>query len=223
MIGLLCVDFVKRPRDYSEIMGLLIFCRFLQCRGPFAKRRHPLVDSTVVSEIRCLEEGIEFQGVLLSFTKDGSPLMNRLRLTPIYGDNEITHVIGIQFFNEANIDLGPLQGSTTKESTKSSDRCHSVLSSLHPLPVGDLNVTRGVCGILQLSDEVLSLKILARLTPRDITSVGSVCRQLYQLTQNEDLWRMVCHMGKRDYACARDCAWCKGTRVGSVGKGIDHS
>ena len=67
-----------------------------------------------------------------------------------------------------------------------------MLSSLNPLPVGDRNVTRGVCGILQLSDEVLSLKILARLTPRDIASVASVCRRLYELTENEDLWRMVC-------------------------------
>ncbi|KAI4335405.1 hypothetical protein L6164_014050 [Bauhinia variegata] len=176
----------------EEVLGRN--CRFLQCRGPFAKRRHPLVDSTVVSEIRgCLEEGIEFQGELLNFRKDGSPLMNRLRLTPIYGDDEtITHVIGIQFFTEANIDLGPVPGSTIKESTKSSDRFRSVLSSLRSLPVGDRNVSRGVCGILQLSDEVISLKILARLTPRDIASVGSVCRQLYELTKNEDLWRMVC-------------------------------
>ncbi|KAG5011929.1 hypothetical protein AAZX31_09G053800 [Glycine max] len=175
----------------EEVLGRN--CRFLQCRGPFAKRRHPLVDSTVVSEIRrCLDEGVEFQGELLNFRKDGSPLMNRLRLTPIYGEDEITHVIGIQFFTEANIDLGPLPGSTIKESTKSSDRFHSVLSSLNPVPVGDRNVTRGICGIFQLSDEVLSLKILARLTPRDIASVGSVCRHLYELTKNEDLWRMVC-------------------------------
>ncbi|RYR13937.1 hypothetical protein Ahy_B04g070672 isoform C [Arachis hypogaea] len=146
----------------EEVLGRN--CRFLQCRGPFAKRRHPLVDSTVVAEIRrCLEEGVEFQGELLNFRKDGSPLMNRLRLTPIYGDDEITHVIGIQFFTEANIDLGPLPAST-KESTKS-DRFRSVLSSLHPREVGDRNVTRGLCGILQLSDEVISLKILARLTP----------------------------------------------------------
>ncbi|RYR13939.1 hypothetical protein Ahy_B04g070672 isoform B [Arachis hypogaea] len=173
----------------EEVLGRN--CRFLQCRGPFAKRRHPLVDSTVVAEIRrCLEEGVEFQGELLNFRKDGSPLMNRLRLTPIYGDDEITHVIGIQFFTEANIDLGPLPAST-KESTKS-DRFRSVLSSLHPREVGDRNVTRGLCGILQLSDEVISLKILARLTPRDIASVGSVCRRLYELTRNEDLWRMVC-------------------------------
>ncbi|XP_057748703.1 adagio protein 1 isoform X1 [Arachis stenosperma] len=176
----------------EEVLGRN--CRFLQCRGPFAKRRHPLVESTVISEIRrCLEEGIEFQGELLNFRKDGSPLMNRLRLTPIYGDDEtITHVIGIQFFTEANIDLGPLHGSSLKESTKSSDRFHSVPSSFHPLPPGERNVSRGVCGIFQLSDEVLSLKILACLTPRDIASVSSVCRRLYELTKNEDLWRMVC-------------------------------
>ncbi|KAB2015454.1 hypothetical protein ES319_D08G026400v1 [Gossypium barbadense] len=164
-------------------------CRFLQYRGPFAKRRHPLVDSSVVSEIRrCLEEGIEFQGELLNFRKDGSPLMNKLRLTPIYGDDGIiTHVIGIQIFTEVNIDLGPVPGSSIKESMKSSTR-----SAFRPGVVGDQNVYRGFCGILQLSDEVLSLKILSRLTPRDIASVGSVCRRLYDLTKNEDLWLMVC-------------------------------
>ncbi|MED6191535.1 adenosine kinase [Stylosanthes scabra] len=176
----------------EEVLGRN--CRFLQCRGPFAKRRHPLVESAVVSEIRrCLEEGIEFQGELLNFRKDGSPLMNRLRLTPIFGDDEtITHVIGIQFFTEANVDLGPVHGSSLKESAKPSDRFRSVPSSLHPLSAGERNVSRGVCGIFQLSDEVLSLKILARLTPRDIASVSSVCRRLYELTKNEDLWRMVC-------------------------------
>ncbi|KAI9122952.1 hypothetical protein K1719_005841 [Acacia pycnantha] len=176
----------------EEVLGRN--CRFLQCRGPFAKRRHPLVDSAVVSEIRrCLDEGIEFQGELLNFRKDGSPLMNRLRLTPIYGDDEtITHVIGIQFFTEANIDLGPVLGPALKESAKSADQFRSVLSALSPLQVGDRNVLRGVCGIQQLSDEVISLKILARLTPRDIASVGSVSRRFYELTKNENLWRMVC-------------------------------
>ncbi|KAK8506400.1 hypothetical protein V6N13_016399 [Hibiscus sabdariffa] len=169
-------------------------CRFLQYRGPFAKRRHPLVDSSVVSEIRrCLEEGIEFQGELLNFKKDGTPLMNKLRLTPIYGDDAIiTHVIGIQFFTEVNIDLGPVSGSSIKQSMKSSDRSSSGFSAFQPAVGGDRQVYRGFCGILQLSNEVLSLKILSRLTPRDIASVGSVCRRLNDLTKNEDLWRMVC-------------------------------
>ncbi|KAF3642730.1 Adagio-like protein 1 [Capsicum annuum] len=129
--------------------------RFLKCRDPYAKRRHPLVDSTLVAEIRrCIDQGIEFQGELLNFRNDGSPLMNRLRITPIYGDDEaITHVI---------------------------------------VSEGNPAINRGVCGVLQLSDEVLALKILSRLTPRDIASVGSVSRRLYELTKNEDLWRMVC-------------------------------
>ncbi|KAB5514375.1 hypothetical protein DKX38_028281 [Salix brachista] len=178
----------------SQFNLWLLFFSFLQCRGPFAKRRHPLVDSTVVAEIRrCLDEGIEFQGELLNFRKDGSPLMNRLRLTPIYGeDDTITHVIGIQFFTEANIDLGPVPGYSVKESSKLADKFRSGFPTYRPIPVGDRNVSRGICGILQLSDEVLSLKILSRLTPRDIASIGSVCRQLYELTKNEDLWRMVC-------------------------------
>ncbi|KAF6142327.1 hypothetical protein GIB67_023352 [Kingdonia uniflora] len=169
-------------------------CRFLQYRGPFAKRRHPLVDSTVFSEIhRCLEDGVEFQGDLLNFKKDGTPLMNRLRLTPIYGDDEtITHVIGIQFFTEANLDLGPLPGSLTKESARSSDRFYSSLSSIGPAPSGYGNFSSDLCGIFQLSEEVISQNILSRLTPRDIASVGSVCKRFYQQTKNEDLWRMVC-------------------------------
>ncbi|KAJ4959035.1 hypothetical protein NE237_026146 [Protea cynaroides] len=176
----------------EEVLGRN--CRFLQCRGPFAKRRHPLVDSTVVSEIqRCLEDGVDFQGELLNFRKDGTPLMNRLRLTPISDDDDmITHVIGIQFFTEANIDLGPLPGSSAKESIRSSDRFHSDLFSYRHVPAGQGIVPRDFCGILQLSEEVLCQKILSRLTPRDIASVGSVCKRLFFLTKNEDLWRMVC-------------------------------
>ncbi|KAJ0984210.1 hypothetical protein J5N97_002566 [Dioscorea zingiberensis] len=174
----------------EEVLGRN--CRFLQCRGPFAQRRHPLVDSTVVSEIRrCLEEGCEFQGDLLNFRKDGSPMMNSLRLTPIYGeDDAITHVIGIQFFSEANIDLGPLAGSA-KECVRPFNR-FATDHSYQLISAGHGNICREYCCILQLSDEVLSQKIFSRLSPRDISSVGSVCKRLYQLTKNEDLWRMVC-------------------------------
>nr|AML79201.1 putative LOV domain-containing protein [Nepenthes alata] len=176
----------------EEVLGRN--CRFLQCRGPFAKRRHPLVDSAVVSETRrCLEDGIEFNGELLNFRKDGSPLMNRLRLTPIYGDDEtITHVIGIQVFSEANIDLGPLPGIAVKEFARSSEQYRSSFSSLQTSRAAERSICRGVCGLLQLSDEVLAMKILSRLTPRDIAAVGSVCMRLYKLTKNEDLWRVVC-------------------------------
>ncbi|XP_076923137.1 adagio protein 1-like [Bidens hawaiensis] len=176
----------------EEVLGRN--CRFLQCRGPYAKRRHPLVDSTVVSEIRrFLEDGIEFKGELLNFTKDGTPLMNRLRMTPIYGDDEvITHIIGIQFFTEVDLDLGPLPGSTTHGTVKSSDPFRSSLLSFRLTPDGTRSPSRGLCRILQLSDEVICLKILSRLTPRDIASVGSVCRRFYEVVKNEDLWRMVC-------------------------------
>ncbi|XP_077223243.1 adagio protein 1-like [Tasmannia lanceolata] len=176
----------------EEVLGRN--CRFLQCRGPFAQRRHPLVDSSLVSEIRkCLDDGVEFQGDLLNFRKDGSPFMNKLRLVPIYGDDDIiTHVIGIQFFTEANVDLGPLPGSLAKESARAGDRFQSDLSFHRLVSVGQGNICREYCGILQLSDEVLCQKIFSRLTPRDIASVGSVCKRLYQLTKNDHLWRMVC-------------------------------
>nr|AML77912.1 putative LOV domain-containing protein [Lomandra longifolia] len=172
----------------EEVLGRN--CRFLQCRGPYAQRRHPLVDSTIVAEIRrCLESGISFQGDLLNFKKDGSPLMNRLQLTPIYGDDEITHFLGIQFFTEAHVDLGPLSGSFIKEYVKPSTRFTSE-SFYRPASAG--NICREVCSMFQLSDEVLSHKILSKLAPRDIASVGSVCKRLNLLSKNEDLWKMVC-------------------------------
>nr|AML79517.1 putative LOV domain-containing protein [Antirrhinum braun-blanquetii] len=176
----------------EEVLGRN--CRFLQCRGPFAQRRHSLVNPTVVADMRrCLEEGTEFQGELLNFRKDGSPVMNRLRMTPIFGDDEIvTHIIGIQIFTEAALDLGPLPGSSVKEPAKLSDRLRLNISSGGVASERSRSVGRGVCGIMQLSDEVLALNILCRLTPRDIASVGSVCRQFYLITKNEDLWRIVC-------------------------------
>ncbi|KAL3841058.1 hypothetical protein ACJIZ3_025649 [Penstemon smallii] len=176
----------------EEVLGRN--CRFMQCRGPFAKRRHPLVNPTIVAEMRrCLDEGIEFQGELLNFRKDGSPLMNRLRMTPIYGDDDIiTHIIGIQVFTEGTLDLGPIQGSSANESPRSSDKFRSNISPRKFISDGSRNISHGVCGIMHLSDEVIAMRILSRLTPRDIASVGSVCQRFYELTKNEDLWRMVC-------------------------------
>ncbi|GMP93140.1 hypothetical protein CsSME_00043098 [Camellia sinensis var. sinensis] len=49
-----------------------------------------------------------------------------------------------------------------------------------------------ICGILQLSDEVLAHNILSRLTPRDVASIGSVCRRIRQLTKNDHVRKMVC-------------------------------
>ncbi|CAD6248079.1 unnamed protein product [Miscanthus lutarioriparius] len=93
----------------AEVLGRN--CRFLQCRGPFAQSRHPLVDAAVVTEIRrCLEEGLKFNGDVLNFRKDGSPFIARLQLTPMYGygDGIITHYMGMQFFSDSDVDLGPL-------------------------------------------------------------------------------------------------------------------
>nr|AML77531.1 putative LOV domain-containing protein [Hemerocallis sp. BC-2016] len=177
----------------EEVLGRN--CRFLQCRGPFAQRRHPLVDSVVVSEIRrSLQNGISFQGNLLNFKKDGSPLMNRLQITPIYGDNEITHFLGIQFFTEANVDLGPLPGgSYSKDPVRPYIRFTSD-SFYRPISIGGHggSICREFCSMFQLSDEVLSHKILSRLTPRDIASVGLVCKRLCHLSKSENLWKMVC-------------------------------
>nr|AML76287.1 putative LOV domain-containing protein [Sassafras albidum] len=174
----------------DEVLGRN--CRFLQFRDPRAQRRHPLVDPVVVSDIRrCLEEGIEFQGELLNFRKDGTPLMNRLRLTPIHGDDGVvTHIIGIQVFSETKIDLNRLSYPVFKQSSYlQSDQLDGDSLTCER---GPNNQNHNICGIFQLSDEVLAHNILSRLTPRDVASVGSVCTRLRELTKNEHLRKMVC-------------------------------
>nr|AML77014.1 putative LOV domain-containing protein [Conopholis americana] len=169
----------------DEVLGRN--CRFLQFRDSRAKRRHPLVDPVVVSEIRrCLEEGIEFQGELLNFRKDGTPLVNTLRLTPIHSDDGVvTHVIGIQIFSEAKLDLNNASYPVFKETCS----LNHTQNSVEPFRAFRHHE---VCGILQLSDEVIAQNILSRLTPRDVTSIGSVCRRIRQLTKNEQVRKMVC-------------------------------
>nr|AML76898.1 putative LOV domain-containing protein [Sceptridium dissectum] len=177
----------------EEILGRN--CRFLQYRGPFAQRRHPLVDSVVVTEIkRCVSEGVEFRGELLNFRKDGIALMNKLCLTPIFGDDGvITHIIGIQAFTEAKLDLGPLPGRPWKEARKwTFEQSLDNVSLYRSSPSGPGQSLRDICGLLLLSDEVLALSILARLAPRDVVSLCMVCTRLYKLTKSEDLWRLVC-------------------------------
>ncbi|XP_023537282.1 adagio protein 3-like isoform X1 [Cucurbita pepo subsp. pepo] len=174
----------------DEVLGQN--CRFLQYRDPRAQRRHPLVDPVVVSEIRrCLEEGVEFQGELLNFRKDGTPMVNRLRLAPIHDDDgTVTHIIGIQVFSETKIDLNRLSYPVFKETcAKKYDLSGKSAHLIDQPPFGQL---KEICWILQLSDEVLAHNILSRLTPRDVASIGSVCRRTRQLTKNEHLRKMVC-------------------------------
>nr|AML77204.1 putative LOV domain-containing protein [Digitalis purpurea] len=174
----------------DEVLGRN--CRFLQFRDPRAKRRHPLVDPVVVSEMRrCLDEGIEFQGELLNFKKDGTPLVNRLRLTAIHSDDGmITHIIGIQVFSEANLDLNNVSYPVFKETSQNG---HSEPDEPFRKS-GQLSHSQyqDTCGILLLPDEVLAQNILSRLTPRDVASIGSVCKKIRQLTKNEHLRKMVC-------------------------------
>ncbi|XP_074556728.1 adagio-like protein 3 [Curcuma longa] len=174
----------------DEVLGRN--CRFLQFRDPRAQRRHPLVDPMVVAEIhRCLEEGIEFHGEILNFRKDGTPLVNRLRLMPIYGDDGfVTHIIGIQIYSEANIDLNHLSYPVFKHSSCIKSSNQDANSSISETDCIIRN--QDYCGILQLSDEVLAHNILSRLTPRDVASIGSVCTRMRQLTKNEHLRKVVC-------------------------------
>ncbi|KAF6155530.1 hypothetical protein GIB67_017885 [Kingdonia uniflora] len=181
-----------QSRTLGDALTAIVSSRFLQYRDPRAKRRHPLVDPVVVSEIRrCLEEGVEFEGELLNFRKDGTPLVNRLRLVPILDDDGIaTHVIGIQSFSEAKRDINTISYPVYKQiSLQQQDHCERNF----PMNKRALNNPQlDSCGILLLPDEVLAHNILSHLMPRDVASIGSVCRRIRQLTKNEHLRKMVC-------------------------------
>ncbi|KAE8736310.1 Adagio protein 3 [Hibiscus syriacus] len=173
----------------DEVLGRN--CRFLQYRDRCAQRRHPLVDPFVVSEMRrCLEEGIEFQGELVNFRKDGTPFVNTLKLTPIHDDDGIvTHVISIQVFSDAKLNLKHVSYPVFKETCDQqleSAKCSQLTGNPSFIYHNEM------CGILQLSDEVLAHNILTRLTPRDVASIGSVCRRVRRLTKNEHVRKMVC-------------------------------
>ncbi|KAE8663880.1 Adagio protein 3 [Hibiscus syriacus] len=174
----------------DEVLGRN--CRFLQYRDRCAQRRHPLVDPFVVSEIRRgLEEGIEFQGELVNFRKDGTPFVNTLKLTPIHDDDGIvTHVIGIQVFSDAKPNLNHVSYPVFKETCDQQLDKSAKCSHLTGNP--SIIYHHKMCGILQLSDEVLAHNILTRLTPRDVASIGSVCRRVRRLTKNEHVRKMVC-------------------------------
>jgi flavin-binding kelch repeat F-box protein 1 len=172
----------------------LNFSRFLQFRDPQARRRHPLVDPTTVSEIRqCLENGIEFQGELLNFRKDGTPVLNHLRVIPISEGASVTHYIGIQVFSETDIDCTSLSYPAFRKEIPD-----NLPSKMDIIPVSNyeemdlLEKDEDYCRILQLTDEVLAHNIISRLTPRDVASVGSVCSRMHQITKNEHLRKVVC-------------------------------
>nr|AML78902.1 putative LOV domain-containing protein [Pseudolycopodiella caroliniana] len=175
----------------EEVLGRN--CRFLQYRGPFAGRRHPLVDSAVVTEMaKCIKEGLEFQGELLNFRKDGTPLMNKLCLIPIDDDGTITHYIGMQSFTEVKLDLGPVPRLLKNSGRIFQNPRVTDTLLLQAFPASSGTSSRDRCGLLHLSDEVLAHKILAQLPPRDVASLGMVCRRLYQLTRCEAMWKEVC-------------------------------
>ncbi|KAK7362148.1 hypothetical protein VNO77_04251 [Canavalia gladiata] len=102
--------------------------------------------------------------------------------------------------------------STVKEFTKVPDRLHSVLPSLHHVPMKDHSITHGLCGILQWSDEVLLLEILLRSTPRDMALFSSICSWSCGLTKMNTFGEWYAKMHKAARLCFRDCVWCKEAR-----------
>ncbi|XP_010531680.1 PREDICTED: adagio protein 3-like isoform X2 [Tarenaya hassleriana] len=123
--------------------------------------------------------------------KDGTPLVNRLQLAPIHDDDgTVTHIIGIQVFSEATIDVNRVSYPVFKETCN--QQFDQTSRSLSPGGLLTFRQQQDVCGILQLSDEVLAHNILSRLTPRDVASIGSACRRIRQLTKNESVRKIVC-------------------------------
>ncbi|PWA66754.1 LOV domain-containing protein [Artemisia annua] len=119
-------------------------------------------------------------------------MVNRLRLAPIHDDDGVvTLIIGIQVFTETKIDLNSVSYPVFKETCK--NQSEQAVGKYSPNS-GQMKYIecQEICGILQLSDEVMAQNILSRLTPRDVASIGSVCRRIRQLTKNEHVRKMVC-------------------------------
>nr|AML77568.1 putative LOV domain-containing protein [Cylindrocystis cushleckae] len=178
----------------EEILGRN--CRFLQYRGAFAQRRHPNVDTSTLAEIRrCIVAGEEFRGEILNFRKDGTPVINKLCMTPIHGEGgAVTHFLGIQSFAETELELGPLPGPPWQEPNTWSKKAKNTekLPSLMLPRANTCQLYQGSSGLLLLDDEVLAQRILCHVAPRDLASLAMVCWRLNRVVENEDLWRTVC-------------------------------
>ncbi|CAN1781636.1 Adagio protein 3, partial [Linum perenne] len=107
----------------------------------------------------------------------------------------------------AHIDLNRLSYQVFKESYANAHYCDNELAPRNcALPLADNQPQvkdQELCRILELSNEVLAQNILSRLMPRDVASIGFVCRRIRQLTKNGHVRKMVCQnsyfMGKRSY------------------------
>nr|AML78491.1 putative LOV domain-containing protein [Cosmocladium sp. BC-2016] len=177
----------------EEILGRN--CRFMQFRGAYATKRHPSVETSAVAEMReRLDAGKGFEGEVLNFRKDGTPMTNKLVIMPIHGDgNTVTHFIGVQSFTEAKLDLGPLPSPPWKDPARwrRAGPHLNRLSSLQATSSQEQVPTGGSC-FTMLSDELLAQKIFCQVGPRDLASLAMVCRRFQRLSENEELWRAVC-------------------------------
>nr|AML78405.1 putative LOV domain-containing protein [Coleochaete irregularis] len=176
----------------EEVLGRN--CRFLQYRGAFAQRRHPMVDIDVLAKLaKCLSEGQEFRGDVLNFKKDGSPSLTKLFIMPIHGiGGVVTHFVGIQSYSSIKLELAPLTQNLKTDADAERRRSATLRAEEDGEGVGPSGQQDPECGFFRLSDEVLSQQILALLSPRDVASLAMVCRRFRFLAKSDDLWKAVC-------------------------------
>ncbi|KAK3275099.1 hypothetical protein CYMTET_16731 [Cymbomonas tetramitiformis] len=179
-----------------EILGRN--CRFLQYRGPFAEGRHEAVDrAECLAMQRAVTTGSEYRGVVVNFTKNGTPFLNSIYLTPLYSDTAepslVTHfaaVLRMRIHEE--LVLTPIAVRPAFAGTSRAHNLTSGPSEALPDPKswklkGDLLRN---AWLVELGERELG-HILGFLDMQSILRAGSTCKFFATVVRNDSLWRSV--------------------------------
>ena len=135
-----------------------------------------------------------FEGTLLNFRKDGSPVMNHLHITPLYSDPRrptlATHYAGVICLRPADLNLGPLP---LKPSRWLPDTLAGSQASL-PVPASWAAGTQErdtKDWFADMGDREVS-HLLGFLNLKGVAAMATTCRRMRRLAGGDPVWRSVC-------------------------------
>ena len=164
----------------------------------FLSAHHPCPDSLLVippSLPHPLNSQREsFEGTLLNFRKDGSPVLNHLHITPLYSDPRrptlVTHYAGVICLRPADLNLGPLP---LKPSRWLPDTLAGSQASL-PVPASWAAGTTerdSKDWFADMGDREVS-HLLGFLNLKGLAAMATTCRRMRRLAGGDPVWRCVC-------------------------------
>nr|AML79294.1 putative LOV domain-containing protein [Cymbomonas sp. BC-2016] len=177
-----------------EILGRN--CRFLQFRGPFAKDKHESVDREASRAMqRAVATGSEYNGVLVNFTKNGTPFINSIYLTPLYSDTAepslVTHFAAVLRMRiKEDLVLTPIAGRPPMAAGRRSRSLTSGPSDILPDPKSWKGKGDSLqnAWLVELGERELG-HILSFLDMQSILRAGSTCKYFRKVVKNDSLWR----------------------------------